>query len=211
MITLGRGKTVFDRKIEPSQSNPEVFPTEIRHTFFEVVTWCYHSIPGDRFRSSELDPSEFLKVPPFDELGNEAWGQIKRESYQRAVSATNQSRSLHLRERGITISDVAVEQSKGKLLLWEPMETVTDGAAEASSRGFYDIEDAPPWDTWFLYSSGAIISWVPESSVQNAQAGIDANPVDCIRWIEWSDLSRILSADRVVRLPTSETMNLNSG
>jgi hypothetical protein len=77
---------------------------------------------------------------------------------------------------------------KGKLLLYEPLETVTDGSSEFSSHGFFNIEDAPPWNTWFLYSGGKIFSWVPEALVHNAQAGIDANPVDCIHWCDWSEL-----------------------
>jgi len=87
---------------------------------------------------------------------------------------------------------MAVEQPKGKLLIYEPMETVTDGASEALFRRFFDIEDAPPWDTWFLYSEGAIYSWVPDLFIEDAQAGVDTNIVNCIRWIKWLELPRNL-------------------
>jgi len=70
------------------------------------------------------------------------------------------------------------------------METVADGAAQAASTGFYDIEDAPPWDTWFLYENDSIFCCVPETAISAAQAGIDANPVDCIHWANWSELAR---------------------
>jgi hypothetical protein len=109
------------------------------------------------------------------------------------MSAIIETRSTLIRDTHIGNADLALAQSKGKLLLYEPLETVTDGAAAAASRGFFDIEDAPPWDTWFLYSRGTIFSWVPESLAQNAQAGIDANPVDCIHWCDWSKLSEPLS------------------
>jgi hypothetical protein len=69
-------------------------------------------------------------------------------------------------------------QSNGRLLIYYPEETLQDGAAEFASHGFFDLEDAPPWDTWFLYAGGAILSWVPNSLIESAQAGIDANPVD---------------------------------
>jgi len=62
------------------------------------------------------------------------------------------------------------------------METVDCGAAEAISHGFFDLHDSPPWDTWFWYSEGTILAWVPEGFLNRAQAGIDANPVDCIHW-----------------------------
>lgn len=81
--------------------------------------------------------------------------------------------------------------SKSKLLTYEPLETVDDGAAEASSMGFYDVHDAPPWDCWFLYGDHAVFCCVPEFAISHAQNGIDANPVDCIRWADWSRLARI--------------------
>lgn len=81
--------------------------------------------------------------------------------------------------------------SKSRLLIYEPLETVDDGAAEAGSMGFYDVHDAPPWDTWFLYADHAVFCCVPEFAISRAQNGIDANPVDCIHWAEWSRLARL--------------------
>jgi len=141
------------------------------------------------FRSGELDPSASLKVPAFDELGIGLWAEKKRESYQLAVNTINAIRSTLIRETNIEIVTPAVAESKGRLLLYEPLETVTDGASEASSRGFFDGKDAPPWDMWFQYSAGSILSWVPEPLIRTAQAGIDANPVDCIHWCKWANFS----------------------
>jgi hypothetical protein len=155
----------------------------------ETVAWCLRRpVQHDRFRSPELDPSALLKVPRFSDSDIEVWLERKRESYQSAVRAVSANRSAVVRDRNIQVADPAVAKSKGRLLLYEALETVTDGASESSSRGFFDIEDAPPWDTWFLYSVGSIFSWVPEALVQAAQAGIDANPVDCIHWCDWPKL-----------------------
>ncbi len=174
MIKLGLGKIVPNRR-EPSPA--------VLQALSETVAWCLSRLlQSDQLRSRELDPSAILRVPPFDEFSAGAWTEAKRESYKRAIYAINEMRSTLVRDTDIEIADSAAAQSKGKLLLYEPLETVTDGASESSSRGFFDIEDAPPWDTWFLYSGGTIFSWVPESSVENAQAGIDANIVDCIHW-----------------------------
>jgi hypothetical protein len=181
MIKLGLGKIVPNRR-DPSPV--------VMQALSETVAWCLSRSPQcDQLRSRELDPSAILRVPRFDEIGVGAWTETKRESYQRAVYAINEMRSTLVRDTNVEIAGLAEAQSKGKLLLYEPLETVTDGASESSSRGFFDIEDAPPWDTWFLYSGGTIFSWVPESLVQNAQAGIDANIVDCIHWCNWSELS----------------------
>jgi hypothetical protein len=180
MFTLGLGKFVPDRR-KPSAA--------VLQALSETVAWCLsRSLQSDQLRSCELDPSTFLTVPSLGELSIEVWLERKRASYHRAVYAINEMRSVLVREMTIEMADLAFAQSKGKLLAYEPLETVADGAANCSSHGFFDVEDAPPWDTWFLNSGGTIFSYVPESLIQNAQAGIDANPVDCIHWCDWSKL-----------------------
>jgi hypothetical protein len=193
MTTLGLGK-IFPRRREPSHSGLQTLSEMVEmlepsplvlQALSETVAWCLRRpLQQDQFRSRELDPSAFLRVPPFGESNIGVWLERKRESYQSAINAINANRSALARDRNIKVADSAVAKSKGRLLLYEPLETVTDGASDSSSRGFFDIEDAPPWDTWFLYSEGSIFSWVPEALVQDAQAGIDANPVDCIHWCD---------------------------
>ena len=72
----------------------------------------------------------------------------------------------------------------GRLLHYEPYENLTDGASEYSSNGFFDVNDAPPWDTWVSFDGRKLISWVPPVLIPLAQAGLDANAVDCIRWAD---------------------------
>jgi hypothetical protein len=195
MITLGLGNIIPKRR-PPSFSGLWTLseaverlepPSVVLQALSETVAWCVsRSLQDEHFRSDQLDPSAFLKIPPFSESSIEVWLERKRESYQLAISAINANRSTLLRAANIHVVDPAVAESKGRLLLYEPLETVTDGASESCSRGFFDIEDAPPWDTWFLYSAGSIFSWVSEAMIQNAQAGIDANTVDCIHWCDWA-------------------------
>ena len=193
MITLGLGK-IFSKRREPSHTGLQTLSEMVEllepsplvlQALSETVAWCLpRPLQQDQFRSRELDPSALLRVPPFGESNIGVWLEKKPESHQSAINAINANRSALVRDRNIKVADSAVAKSKGRLLLYEPLETVTDGASDASSRGFFDIEDAPPWDTWFLYSEGSIFSWVPEALVQDAQAGIDANPVDCIHWCD---------------------------
>jgi hypothetical protein len=42
----------------------------------------------------------------------------------------------------------------------------------------------------YVSSENAIFSWVPEPLIRDAQAGIDANIVNCIHWCDWSELSK---------------------
>lgn len=161
----------------------------VKLTISEVVTWCSYKA----LRSSELDPSAILDIPTWsDEKGAiEAWIEKKRNCYRRAIPWINETRSELLKAASAFTLGGVDALSRSKLLIYEPLETVDDGAAEAGSIGFYDVHDAPPWDTWFLYANHAVFCCVPEIAIARAQNGIDANPVDCIRWAEWSALARI--------------------
>jgi hypothetical protein len=160
----------------------------------EAAIWCSHRQPlGSSFRSPELNPFSILDIPSFshDSESIEAWIEKKRDRYRRAIPWINRTRSELLKTAGIATPGDVNPFTQSKLLLYAPLETVSDGAAEAASTGFYDIEDAPPWDTWFLYENNAIFCCVPQSAISAAQAGIDANPVDCIHWANWSELVRV--------------------
>jgi hypothetical protein len=154
----------------------------------EVVTWC----SGKPLRSQELDPSALLDIPEYSHAESiEAWIAKKRACYHRATSWINETRSELLKTASIQTVEPGEALFKSKLLIYEPHETVHDGAAEAASRGFYDIQDAPPWDTWILHVDHAVFCCIPDLAIGRAQVGIDANPVDCIHWADWSRLARI--------------------
>ena len=161
----------------------------ISRVICEAMTWC----SGKPFRRPELDPISILDIPDFSHglESIEAWIERKRDCYSGAVSWINETRSEVLKAARIEPCDAADALSKSRLLIYEPLETVDDGAAEAGSMGFYDVHDAPPWDTWFLYADHAVFCCVPEFAISCAQNGIDANPVDCIHWAEWSRLARL--------------------
>ena len=187
MISLG-----ISRLDSNSHSQPL---TEVLVALGEVAAWCTrHPLRSDDLRSSELDPHSFLNLPVLSELGIDAYVKAKRDSYRQATESINQKRSqMILRDATTQPLVLAEAQTLGRLLRYEVMETVSDGAAEASSHGFFDMEDAPPWDTWFWHKDDAIFCWVPDSLVSTAQAGINANPVDCIHWADWTALSSLIN------------------
>ncbi len=84
----------------------------------------------------------------------------------------------------------------GRLLIYFPDLDLADGAAEAESRGYFDVNNAPPWDTWIAMVMDAggdekypyLVSWVPREFLSAVQKGIDVNPEQCIRWIEDADV-----------------------
>ncbi len=125
-------------------------PGEVIRALGEAAAWCtLHPFGTDKLRCSLLDPHTSFSVPTLNELGIDAFVKAKREGYKQAVESIQRKRSEWLREAKARPFEPTEAQSLGRLLLYEGMETVSDGAAEASSHSFYDVEDAPPWDTWF--------------------------------------------------------------
>jgi hypothetical protein len=124
--------------------------------------------PMDRkLRSPEMKPSLSL-----DEFGDDAlWAN--------AVAEVITRRSRLIAGTSVEKRDTNVE---GRLLLYNPSENYACGAAEASSNGFFDVNNVPPWDIWVDFSEGTLVSWVPPTLLDVAQMGIYLNPEACIRW-----------------------------
>jgi hypothetical protein len=120
-----------------------------------------------QLRSPELEPSEQLGYPHSEEKYRDTIGRLikKRADILRAQPDLPPA-----------------DRSAGKLLLYFPVENLACGAARQSSNGFFTDDNAPPWDTWVDYTDGTLTSWVPEILIPLAEAGIDANPEQCIRW-----------------------------
>jgi hypothetical protein len=84
----------------------------------------------------------------------------------------------------------------GRLLVYFPDLELADGAAEFESEGYFDVNNAPPWDTWVAMvldavgtaTSPYLVSWVPQEFLSSVQKGIDVNPEQCILWIEDADV-----------------------
>jgi hypothetical protein len=93
----------------------------------------------------------------------------------------------------------AADLRAGRLLVFAPDETLSDGAAEEATLGFLDVDNTPPWDTWIgLFHARArisphwqddgpldyLVSWVPGDFVDRLTTGIEVNPEECFVWLE---------------------------
>src|SRR5215813_7888328 len=102
----------------------------------------------------------------------------------------------------------------GRLLAYFPDDTLSDGFAEKESNGFFDVDNIPPYDTWvwmvhnmraFKYSDGSsgeidadyLVAWVPPDFIQLASRGVDANPEECILWLDTLDDEFVRSVRRL--------------
>lgn len=122
----------------------------------------------NQLRSSTLKPT------------NSIGSSYSEQSIHEIVNQVVDVRSSLIKSQ--PLREDAIGQPRGRLLLYVPSENVSDGASKYASNGFYDAYDCPPWDLWLYYSDRTLSSWVPEILFPLAQAGIDANPVECIRW-----------------------------
>jgi hypothetical protein len=105
-------------------------------------------------------------------------------------------RTVELRPNHPEGSDMIVPPlTRGRLLAFNLDETLSDGAANLASYGFFDDNNIPAWDTWIMYVTGDtahtprdwswtsyLLSWVPEVFVDVVSDGIAVNPEECIRW-----------------------------
>ncbi len=156
---------------------------DFRKRLSETVAWCLpraaNSPRATCLRSCELEPGRL---------------EPDRSATVRAV--------LRARERLVAAAtppaaNLSLGSIGGRLLAYFPDADLTDGAAEAATRGYFDVRNTPPWDTWVAYyetpppAPGAnpsyanvLISWVPPALVSLASDGIDVNAELCIQWLE---------------------------
>lgn len=79
--------------------------------------------------------------------------------------------------------------SRGRLLGFDPENSLVEGASEMESRGFLDVSDAPACDTWVYggRDNGAgqyLIAWIPQSLQQLIDQAIELNTTQCIQWLD---------------------------
>lgn len=156
--------------------------------------WLQHFLPDNRLwdramnllKEADLDSlaplehqlrSSALKPP--DSIGS----SYSEESRQQIVNRVVDLRAFLTKSRGLPPPD-STDRTHGRLLLYTPCENVSDGASRFASSGFFDPNDCPPWDIWLQYVDRTLISWVPEALFPLAQAGIDGNVVECIKWAD---------------------------
>ena len=108
------------------------------------------------------------------------------ENRTELVEGLAEKRATLLREMNAPSAVVSSHLGEGRLLVYEPDNNVKDGASQYQSKGYFDEQDAPPWDTWLCYFDCHLISWVPPSLLGLVQGGIAVNPVDCVRWFDWA-------------------------
>jgi hypothetical protein len=149
----------------------------------QAVSWC-------RLRASLVDPARSLRSP-------ELFPNLLAPERASVVMDVLRSRASALRKVDVRPVQSDRDLLGGRLLVYYPDGNLVDGAAELASRGYFDLNNIPPWDTWVgLFRSDStdpseseyLISYVPPKLVSLAGAGIEANPEVCIQWLTQTDM-----------------------
>lgn len=106
------------------------------------------------------------------------------QQWRQNVERLAKERAALLQAQNIFIRQVALPLADGRILAYSPEETLSDGAAEVATDGFFDAETVPAWDTWLVYLADdhLLLSWVPNSLLKAVEVGMYVDMAECIRW-----------------------------
>lgn len=143
----------------------------------------------EKYRSSLLEPNQELLDGPLELVLAKGNAEIAAH-----VAHLCLRRAALLEGKALSSTSFTIE---GRLLTSRILESVIDGASEDASAGWFDRVDLPPWDTWLCFVplfperhpyEHALISYVPEHSMNAVERGIGVNPIDCHEWTSASDV-----------------------
>jgi len=109
-----------------------------------------------------------------------------------AVDDVRQSRRRHLYGRRGALTDLETAIAGGRLIAYSPDLNLACGTSEVETKGYLDVDNTPPWDTWVAlldapkakHWESSLIAWVPPVFVPLVQAGINVIPEGCVLWLE---------------------------
>ena len=155
----------------------------------DAIAWC--TVSG-----SLSDPKASLRTckPELDDL-------IDQECQ---VYQVGLKRSRRLLSAGQEDRPAVTNLCGGRLVACFPSDTLSDGLTETESKGFFDVKDIPPYDTWVWIvrnvrrwesaghttserEANYLVAWVPPDFIALADTGITVNPGNCIMWLDELD------------------------
>ena len=172
----------------------------------EAIAWC--TVSG-----SLSDPRTSLRTckPELEDLLSQS-SQVFQVSLER---------SRRLRESGQKPLPAVTDLCGGRLVAFFPSDSLSDGVAKTESKGFFNVDNIPPYDTWVWIvrnvrrweqagcttnerDANYLVAWVPPDFIALADAGIEANdPECCIMWLDELDDDFVQSLRRMNFLPNA--------
>ncbi|QSQ24423.1 hypothetical protein JY651_05550 [Pyxidicoccus parkwayensis] len=169
--------------------------TDFKLQLAETIAWCSARAVAER--AGETTRSAELMSPFFQQDGDT---QVRRLLDTPAVGAEVVDFIVRRRREALERTRQPLpplgELCGGRVLMTD-FNTDICAAATAPSNGFLDDYDIPGWDTWFAHEDtgrfgGVVYGWVPPALVELAERGFSVIPVECIGWVDATDLRRLL-------------------
>lgn len=189
-----------DRDPEGSLRSEALKPQSVLRTTIELARPPL-AVPNMLRTASPVQQREYIQ----HQLTRRRHEDTKVVAQRQAIinSVADRRREL-LRVVGISPNVTMPRLAGGQLLLYNPDDSLADGAAEDHSLGFFDVDNVPPWDTWIDYVVESVeqwksylVSWVPPQLVPLADAGIQYNPEHCIAWAAHFHADFVLELQRL--------------
>ena len=139
----------------------------------ETIQWCSQLEPDDNPETALRSPA--IYPYPFFADGPKA-----------IVRSVADRRHWRLQ---LKTSTPATSLANGRWLYYFPDANATDGFSGKMSKGFFDIDDTPPWDTWVAYVHESqhiqyVVSWIPPAYIELASIGIRVNALEWSGWLD---------------------------
>ncbi|MBS1994121.1 MAG: hypothetical protein JSS83_26605 [Cyanobacteria bacterium SZAS LIN-3] len=182
---------------EPRAIKAELFNEKL---FWQRVSetreWCAMHLSADdlqgSLRSAELGtPSlNFSWAPSWDvRRPASEWNQLRTDEDSRRswVDTLSDRRSKRLADAGSYPRTACEHTTAQQFLVYLPGTNLADGAAATVSRGYFDDDNIPPWDTWLMYcpaysGEAKLISWVPPELMDLIDSAMRCNAEECLYW-----------------------------
>jgi hypothetical protein len=163
----------------------------------QTIFWCAP-------RANKVNPATSLRTA-------ELRPRLLEENRSSAVNTVVYARELY---GGADIRKATIPRNLGggRLLIYFPNNDLACGAAAQETKGFFDINNVPPWDTWVAYCQDEqenidsfdteyLIAWIPPEFVHLANEGIGVNPEQCILWLSDTsvELAKVLRAQSLLK------------
>jgi hypothetical protein len=155
-----------------------------RRQLAETITWC-----GKNFAPEDVEGSlrTLTPPPPSSLLG------LSGEERESWIHGTITQRSKELQEKKQTL---LTNLSVGRLLIFYPDFSPSDGIVSAVSKGYIDSEYFPARDSWVYYdyehvllpnkapaTINYLISWVPPQIIDLVDEAIEDDPTQSLQWL----------------------------
>jgi hypothetical protein len=155
-----------------------------RRQLAEAVTWC-----GKNFEPEDVGGSlrVLTPAPPASMLG------VSGEERESWIYGTIAQRSKELQEKKQTL---LTNLTVGRLLIFYPDLSPSDGVVTPPSKGYIDEEYFPAWDSWVYYdyehvilpnkapaTINYLISWVPPQIIDLVDEAIEDDTAKSLQWL----------------------------